>query len=102
MCAKKNNYNNICNYLIEKGYDNLKDEIEIDNFLNLKYLLIEYAYSGDLLKLKNLIETNENLNPDLVDYDNRSPLHLACEAGNMNIVEYLVDECDCDINLLGI
>ena len=32
------------------------------------------------------------------DENNRSPLHLACEEGNVSVVEYLVEKASCDVS----
>ena len=35
---------------------------------------------------------------DVKDKDNRSLLHLACEDINQDLVEYLVEEANCDVS----
>jgi len=30
------------------------------------------------------------VNPNEGDYDGRTPLHLACEEGHLNVVDYLI------------
>ena len=35
---------------------------------------------------------------DVKDKDNRSPLHWACENKNEGVVEYLVEEANCDVS----
>ena len=35
---------------------------------------------------------------DIRDECDRSPLHLACEEGHKDVVEYLVEKANCDIS----
>ena len=35
---------------------------------------------------------------DVRDEGDRSPLHLACEEGHKDVVEYLVEKANCDIS----
>ena len=35
---------------------------------------------------------------DVRDEGGRSPLHLACEGGHKDVVEYLVEKANCDVS----
>ena len=35
---------------------------------------------------------------DVKDKEDRSPLHLACEGGQKDVVEYLVEKANCDVS----
>jgi ankyrin repeat protein len=76
-----------------------KNENDIFKYINIKYLVIENSFKGDLESLKNLFNTYKFINVNDVDYDLRSPLHLACESGNYDIVKFLVEEKKAKINL---
>ena len=67
--------------------DELLREMEVKMF----YL----AACGDLIGLHKLIE--EGVSVNALDYNNRSPLHLAAERGHLHLVEYLV-EIGAEIN----
>ncbi len=57
-------------------------------------LLCDAAYRGDLDLLQKMRERGDDL--DLGDYDCRTGLHLACCAGNLRVVEWLLREGGCD------
>ena len=61
------------------------------------YQLIKEAYLGNLAKLKKMVLEN-NANPNECDYDSRTPLHLAVEEDHMEVVKFLVEEAQADIN----
>jgi ankyrin repeat protein len=48
------------------------------------------ASAGDVKELRRLKAKGVDLNHG--DYDNRTPLHVACGAGHFDVVEYLVVE----------
>ena len=56
----------------------------------LQQRMISACANGDLDIVKLLI-TKHNQNPDNGDYDQRTPLHLACSEGKINIVKYLLE-----------
>ena len=53
---------------------------------------------GDLTEVKRLVEV-ENVDPNLCTYGGESatPLHLASDYGHLDIVRYLVEERNCDL-----
>jgi lysophospholipase len=90
------------------GRTPLSDAIEFDQTHVAKYLhqkkakllmkeskvgdtMCHLAAKGELTKLRNYIEYG-CVNPMCVDYDYRTPLHLACDEGNLEIAEYLVSQ----------
>lgn len=46
------------------------------------------ASRGDLEGLKSLV--SQGANPNLADYDGRTPMHVACSKGHAEIVHYLI------------
>ncbi|XP_042483219.1 potassium channel SKOR-like isoform X2 [Macadamia integrifolia] len=48
------------------------------------------AYQGDLYQLKNLIQAGAD--PNKIDYDGRSPLHLAASRGYEDITNFLIQK----------
>ena len=49
---------------------------------------------GALDRVKNLIEMYGNV--DARSQKGRTPLHIACRNGHIDVAEYLICECDCD------
>jgi len=45
--------------------------------------------TGDIDGVKRLVM--KGTDPDVSDYDGRTPLHLACSEGHIQIVEFLID-----------
>ena len=59
--------------------------------------IIKYSSLGDVSALKRLSITNGDFSHG--DYDNRTPLHLACSNGHLNVVKYLIEQGNLkDIN----
>ena len=57
--------------------------------------LLQLCTDGDLLTLKDLI-TKQGLNPNEVkDPSGLTPLHLACQYGHLDIVQYLINDQNC-------
>jgi len=52
--------------------------------------LLEYAYKGDLEKLRLFYDCGANLNAE--DYDKRTVAHIAAAEGHINIIKFLVEE----------
>ena len=52
-----------------------------------------------LIKILKCLNLN-NLSLNIKDYDNRTPLHIACIKGKKDIVEFLVEETQIDINII--
>ena len=50
---------------------------------------INAAASGDLETISRLIVKGLNIND--ADYDGRTPLHLACQAGHAEVVQFLLE-----------
>ena len=48
----------------------------------------------DFIVLIGLVVT---LHTDVKEMDNMTPLHLACERGHKEVVQYLVEEAKCDV-----
>jgi len=57
--------------------------------------LLEYAYSGDLEKLKLFYECGANLN--IEDYDKRTVAHIAAAEGHTQIIEFLLENTNVNI-----
>lgn len=55
------------------------------------------AANGDMETLVHLHNINVDLNEG--DYDNRTPLHLAADNENLEIIKFLVEKCKCKIDV---
>ena len=64
--------------------------ISYDNKIHTRDI-IEICSIGDLSALK-YIQFND-IDFDKGDYDGRTPLHLACSNGHIDIVKYLIEHC---------
>lgn len=53
--------------------------------------LLQAASEGDLRAVEKLVE-GEKIDVNFVDYDKRSPLHLAASEGHLEVVKYLVQK----------
>ncbi len=47
-----------------------------------------------------LTSLNTQHTTDARDKNNKTPLHWACEGGNEDVVQYLVEEIKCDVGEL--
>jgi len=54
--------------------------------------VIKFSSVGDLSALKRISIHECDFRKG--DYDNRTPLHLAASNGHLNVVKYLIEECD--------
>ena len=116
-------YNVFPSFDKKKGLElfDIVSKLEIDN-------LLHYAFMNDIPlnttndKKENLIHEILNIekvseisklnaikslvfnkiNPDLANKENITPLHLACKYQYENIVEYLISECNVNINSIDI
>ena len=62
------------------------------------YSLLHFAaYGGKLETVEYLIQ-KRGYHPMIRDSKNRTPLHSACKKGNLNVVKYLVENCEIDIS----
>lgn len=61
-------------------------------------VLMEAAYHGHLELVKYLLSKGAYVNTQCKDFGN-SPLIWACNKSRLSVVEYLLDETECDINL---
>lgn len=62
--------------------------------------VIQAALQNDLEKLKFLIESDpikHNVNSHNLECDQMTPLHIACDAKNLEMVKYLVEEAHADL-----
>ena len=79
--------------VMERSTSNVSDEEDLMKELEVKMFYL--AACGDLIGLYKLVEGGVSVNA--LDYNNRSPLHLAAERGHLHVVEYLI-EAGADIN----
>ncbi len=69
-----------------------KASLQTDNAVGA---LCDAASKGDVITLRQLIESN--VNPRVGDYDGRTPLHLAAAEGHQKAAEYLI-ACKAEVN----
>jgi class 3 adenylate cyclase len=77
--------------------DDHSDDGELMREMEVK--LFYLAASGDLIGSYRMVENGVSVN--VLDYNNRSPLHLACERGHLQVVEFLIEskaEINCQDN----
>ncbi|XP_065659311.1 26S proteasome non-ATPase regulatory subunit 10 isoform X3 [Hydra vulgaris] len=60
-------------------------------------MLCQYAYDGNLEGLKDIICAKKEV-AGVKDQDERQPLHWACSAGHLSIVQYLLNDCNVPID----
>jgi hypothetical protein len=70
----------------------LKQHPDICELAPVIYEMVNFASSGNLTDLKNSREKYPDLDINFPDYDGRTPLHLACEEGHENIVQFLLEQ----------
>ena len=58
--------------------------------------IIKYSSVGDVNALRQL--RIKNIDLSLVDYDRRTPMHLAASNGHLNVVRYLYESGVRDVN----
>ena len=58
--------------------------------LSLTVLLIQACASGDVAKIADLV-SGKNVDPFAGDESGRTPLTVACEAGHMEVVKFLME-----------
>ena len=63
-------------------------------------LLCAAAAQGDLYSVQTMYQSSEATLDTVVDFEGRTPLHLAASKGHMNVVKYLVEMQKCDIERL--
>lgn len=56
-------------------------------------VVCDLASSGDVQGLRELTSGGLNIDDVRTSYDLRTPLHLACACGNLEMVRFLTDEC---------
>ena len=62
--------------------------------------VIDAALKNDLPRLKALIESDpirHNVDSHNIECDLMTPLHIACDARNLEMVRYLVEEAKADL-----
>jgi glutaminase len=79
--------------------NNSREEPQQDtlNEVLLTQQLISAAALGNLKDLQSLAEKHEPSCLNVSDYDGRTPLHLACSEGQLQVVKYLLQEQKCHI-----
>jgi len=94
---KKYNFHNFDN-LVNNGDNKIDPRKKNNSHKITQEEIIRLCSIGDLSALKCLNLNNINLEEG--DYDKRTPLHLACSNGHLNIVKYLIENCNIkNINL---
>ena len=79
---------------------------EADCDINAKgsndYTSLHWACEKNQLEIVKFLTSKPECNREAGDEDNNRPLHIACIfSGNVELVRYLVEEADCDINAKG-
>jgi len=80
----------------EQAYDDrLEDILDIGQEAVTAKLIIS-AKHNDLQQIKELV--NNGADPEIGDYDDRTPMHIAAAEGHEQIVRYLVINCAANVN----
>lgn len=80
----------------EKAYDQDITEEDVEEDLILTKLIAE-AHKGDLKEMKHCLKMGAKAGQ--ADYDGRTALHIAASEGHMEIVRWLVETIQVDINV---
>ena len=80
----------------EQAYDDKLDDILDIGQEAMTAKLINSAKHNDLQKVKELIKNGAD--PEIGDYDDRTPLHISAAEGHEQIVRYLVVNCAAYVN----
>jgi ankyrin repeat protein len=70
---------------------NVKFVLKCENCFTTLHLMCAH---GVLDRVKNVIEMYGSV--EARDENGRSPLHIACKNGHIDVAEYLIHECGCD------
>ncbi len=71
-------------------------QLDSHNMSDKVFQVITAASKGSLEDLKKAFASD--LSANIMDYDRRTPLHLAAAEGHLETVKYLVEEKKVDIN----
>jgi ankyrin repeat protein len=85
--------------VVKSGTDKVENirKIAYQGLIDTVIAACTFASEGKLEQLKKVKETtNVNLNDG--DYDRRTPLHVSCGAGKEDVVRYLVEEMNVNVN----
>jgi len=70
-----------------------KENIDINNKdKNVGNSILHFAIIKEYLNIINFLLQYENININIKNYNNETPLHYACIANNLNIVKVLLEE----------
>ena len=87
--AIKNSFVEMAELIRSSGANNATDH-------KLGESLCTFAANGDLESIKQYHACQVSMN--MSDYDFRTPLHIACSYGHFDIVKYLLEQNDVDVN----
>ena len=72
-------------------------DLPVNNITSNILLQLEIAKPGVHLRMVKMLVKNFSCNPNCVNYNKETPLHLACQYGYTDVVQYLVKDCQVDI-----